>query len=412
MVLEAEKPPAVRERGPVALRHPEFRNLWLGTLVSTAGTQMTIVAIAWHVYLLTGSPVALGLIGVFKAVPVIVLGLGGGVVADARDRRKLLLVTQSLLALVSAMLAAATWSGRVSTGVLYAGVALASAATAFDNPARSAMVPSLVPREHLANALSLNILAWQIATIVGPGLAGFAIAHLGVGFVYAFDAVSFAAVLVAVYLLAPRTRDEPPPKAGLAAIGEGLRFVFRTPILTSTMVLDFFATFFGQATVLLPIFANDVLKVGPQGLGPLYAAPAVGAVVAGLTLSATSRVRRYGLLVLVSVACYGAATILFGASSWYPLTLVALAGCGAADTVSTVARQTIRQMVTPDAMRGRMTSINMLFFRGGPQLGEMEGGAVAALVGAQASVVAGGIGVLVIAALAAFSSTLRNFEQD
>lgn len=399
-------------RGPVSLRSPEFRNLWIGTLVSTAGTQMAVVAITWHVYLLTDSPVALGLLGVFKAVPIIVLGLGGGVVADARDRRKLLLATQLVLAAISAVLAFTTWTGTVSPWVLYAGVALASAATAFDNPARAAIIPNLVPREHLANALSLNILAWQTATIVGPGLAGFAIARYGVGFVYGLDAVSFVAILIAVYQLKPRRTDEAPPKVGLEAMRDGLRFVFSTPILTSTMLLDFFATLFGQATVLLPIFADDVLKVGAQGLGPLYAAPAVGAVVAGVALSAMSRMRRYGAVVLVSVALYGAATVLFGASTWFPLTLIALAGVGAADAVSTVARQTIRQLVTPDHMRGRMTSINMIFFRGGPQLGELEGGLVAALVGAQASVILGGIGVLATAALAALSRTLRRFEHE
>jgi MFS family permease len=411
-VHEVQKPPAAPTRGPAALRHAEFRNLWIGTLVSTAGTQMAVVAIAYHVYLLTGSPVALGLIGVFKAVPVIVLGLGGGVVADARDRRKLLLATQTALAATSAMLAVATWTGVIAPWVLYAGVALASAATAFDNPARAAIVPSLVPREHLANALSLNILAWQTATIAGPGLAGVLIVRLGLGGVYAVDAASFVAVLAAVYALAPRPRDEAPPKAGVEAVREGLRFVFRTPILTSTMVLDFFATFFGQATVLLPIFATEVLKVGPAGLGQLYAAPAVGAVVAGVALSAAGGMRRYGAVVIVSVALYGAATIAYGASSWFPLTLLALAGTGAADAVSTVARQTIRQLVTPDTMRGRMTSINMIFFRGGPQLGEMEGGFLAALVGAQASVVVGGVAVLAVAVVAAFSKTLRGFEHE
>lgn len=373
---------------------------------------MAVVAIAWHVYLLTDSPVSLGLIGVFKAAPIIVLGLGGGVVADARDRRKLLLATQSVLAIISAVLAVATWTHTITTWVLYAGVALASAATAFDNPARAAIVPNLVPREHLANALSLNILAWQTATIVGPGLAGLAIAHLGVGYVYALDAVSFLAVLVAVYLIRPRPREEAPPKAGLEAVREGLRFVFRTPILTSTMLLDFCATFFGQATVLLPIFAKDILKVGPTGLGQLYAAPAVGAVLAGTVLSATSRVRRYGVMVLVSVAFYGVSTILFGASTWFPLTLIALAGAGASDAVSTVARQTIRQLVTPDAMRGRMTSINMIFFRGGPQLGELEGGLVAGAFGAPLSVMIGGVGVLVTAVFAALSRTLRDFEHE
>jgi len=411
-VQEVATQPPARERGPVALRHPGFRNLWLGTLVSTAGTQMAVVAITWHVYKLTGSPVALGLIGVFKAVPLILLALTGGVVADARDRRKLLLATQSVLALISGMLALATWTETVSPWLLYGAIALTAAVTAFDNPARAALVPNLVPREHLANALSLNILAWQVATIAGPGLAGFAIEGFGVGAVYAADAVSFLAVLAAVYLLAPRPREEAPPAAGLDAVREGLRFVLRTPILTSTMVLDFFATFFGQATVLLPIFAEEILRVGPQGLGYLYAAPAVGAVAAGAVLSVAGPMRRYGVVVLASVGVYGAATMAFGASSWFPLTLLALAGTGAADAVSTVARQTIRQLVTPDAMRGRMTSINMIFFRGGPALGELEAGVVAGALGAPVSVVLGGVGVLVTAGLAALSPALRRFEHE
>lgn len=398
-------------RGPVSLRYREFRNLFTASFVSLIGTQMHQVALTWQLYELTGSPFALGLLGLFKAIPLISLALFGGVAADARDRRKMLLVTQATLLVVSSALAITAWSGSTQPWMIYAAVAAAAAVTAFDNPARASLIPNLVPREHLANALSLNILAWQTATVIGPAIAGNIIAWFGVTIVYAVDAVSFLAMIAALMTISAEVRVVPASPPGRGAIREGLQFVFSTPIIRSTMLLDFFATLFGCANTLMPVFATQVLGVGPRGLGLLYAAPPAGAAIAGAIMSLTPTVRRQGKVVLWSVAAYGCATVVFGLSKWLPLSMLALACAGAADSVSTVMRQTIRQLATPDSIRGRMTSVNMIFFMGGPQLGELEAGSLAAIVGPALSVSSGGVGVLVTVALAALlSPTLRAFQ--
>ncbi len=404
-------PTAVSGRGPVALRYRDFRNLFTASFVSLIGTQMQQVALTWQLYELTESPFALGLIGLFKAIPLISLALLGGVAADARDRRKMLLVTQTTLLVISSALALSAAAGVTQPWMIYTAVAAAAGVTAFDNPARASLIPNLVPREHLANALSLNIFAWQAATVVGPAIAGNLIAWFGVTIVYSIDAVSFVAMLGALATISAEVRVESEPRTGGGAIREGLKFVFSTPIIRSTMLLDFFATLFGCANTLMPLFATQVLGVGARGLGLLYAAPPAGAAIAGAVMSALPTVRRQGKVVLWSVVAYGIATVVFGLSSWLPLSLAALALVGAADSVSTVMRQTIRQLATPDSIRGRMTSVNMIFFMGGPQLGEMEAGTLAAIVGPALSVSFGGVGVLVAVALAAaLSPTLRAFQ--
>jgi MFS family permease len=384
---------------------------WGGQFVSTAGSQMQMAAVAWQVYLLTNSAVALGVIGLVRVVPIILLSIFGGVVADVLDRRRLLIITQSILMSLSLLLSIATWTGHVSVWVIYAVTALAAGAISFDNPARQAMVPSLVPREHLTNAISVNSTTFQLGTVVGPALAGLVIASRGVAAVYAVDAASFCAVLVALILI------HPPPIVGgiqrvsIGAAVEGLRFMRNSPILLWTMLLDFVATFCGSATALLPIFARQVLSVGSEGYGVLYAAPAVGAIVAGALMSIfAGRIRRQGLTILVAVAAYGLCTVMFGVSRVYLISLLALAGTGAADTVSMVLRQTVRQLNTPNALRGRMTSVSMMFFMGGPQLGEMEAGAVAGAVGAPLSVMLGGVAaVLATALIAGRARTLRRY---
>jgi MFS family permease len=400
-----------RLHGPVALRHPAFRRLWAASFVSLVGTQMQQVALTWHLYVLTNSAFALGLLGLFKAIPLIVLALFGGVTADARDRRTLLVITQSSLLAISAVLTTATALGLTTQWMIYAAVAAAAAAAAFDNPARASLIPKLVPPEELANALSLNVIAWQAAVMVGPAIAGLVIARWGVAPIYAVDAASFLAMLGALSTIPPQPPEGAARSRPLAAVREGLAFVFAKPIIRSTMVLDFCATFFGCSLTLMPIFADKILGVGPKGLGLLYAAPSVGAVVAGAVLSSTRPVKRQGAVVLVSVLFYGVATLAFGLSTWLPLSVAALALAGASDSVSTVMRQTIRQIATPDALRGRMTSVNMIFFMGGPQLGELEAGTIAALVSPAASVAFGGVGVLATVAVAALASpALRNYR--
>ncbi|HVP39516.1 MAG TPA: MFS transporter [Candidatus Saccharimonadales bacterium] len=387
-----------------ALRHRNFRLLWSGQLVSVSGSMMQMAAILWHVSLLVPPDrkgLALGLVGLVRVVPIVGFSLLGGVVADALDRRRLMLATQAGMALVAVALAALAFAGLSVVWPIYLLAALGAAANSFDSPARQSLIPNLVPRGDLPNAISLNSVMFQAGSVVGPSLAGVVIATLGVGWVYAINAATFLAVIVALLAM----RGVPARAAGsesdisLAAARDGLRFVFRAPLIRSTMLLDFFATFFASATALLPIFAQDILKVGAHGYGWLYAAPSVGAVLAGLAMARLAdHIGRRGWVLLGAVGVYGLATVAFGVSRSFWLTFACLAATGMADTVSTVLRNVIRQLATPDALRGRMTSINMMFFMGGPQLGELEAGMVAQGFGAPISVVTGGLGCLLATA--------------
>ena len=398
-----------------ALKHRDFRLLWLGQIVSVTGSQMQSVAINWHVYLLTKSALALGLVGLFRGAPIIVCSLVGGVVADAVNRKRLMSATQSVMLATAALLAVATIMGLKSVWPIYVLSAFASAATAFDIPARQSLMPSLVPAADFPNAVSLGLVVFNIATIGGPALAGFVLAGSGPAIIYAINAASFLAVIAA--LLAMRVTGSPDLQVGrrdalsFTALKEGLQFVWRTPIIVQTMTLDFAATFFASATMLLPIFARERLHVDARGYGFLAAAPAIGSVITALVMARIGTFRREGRLVVVAVAIFGVATAAFGVSRVFWFSLLMLAATGAADTVSTVLRQTIRQLVTPNHIRGRMTAINMMFFMGGPQLGELEAGALAALIGAPLSVVVGGLGSLICACVAAIKSkSLMGYE--
>ena len=387
-----------------ALRSRDFRLLFFGQLVSLTGSQMQTVAVPYQIYKLTGSSLALGFIGLARVIPVIVFALGGGVIADALDRRRLMMLSQTLMAACSLTLAWTTHTGHITPAVMYAVIALGGAALALDSPARQSLIPLLVPRAHLANAIGLHAMAWEVAAIAGPSLAGLLIAWRGVFPVYVLDAVSFAAVIGA--LLAMRHRAPPRTSANIsiAAAIEGLRFLMRTPLILSTMVLDAIATFFAGSLLLLPVYADRILAVGPRGLGLLYAAQPAGAAIAAALLAARSTtIHRQGVTVLWSIAIYGASVAAFGVSPWLPLSLVLLAISGAADTVSMVVRQTLRQLLTPDELRGRMTSVNMIFFIGGPQLGEFEAGVVARAAGPRFSVSSGGLACVVAAIVTALA---------
>jgi MFS family permease len=398
-----------------ALRHRDFRLLWLGQIVSVTGSQMQFVAINWHVYLLTKSAFALGLVGLFRGVPIIVCSLAGGVVADAFDRKRLMMVTQTIMLSTAAILTTVTLTGLKSVWPIYAVSAIAAAAQAFDTPARQAFMPTLVPVEDFPNAVSLGIIVFNVATIAGPAVAGFLLAESGPAIIYGVNSLSFLAVIAALVAMhssgKPDLQIERKDAVSFAALKEGLKFVWRTPIIVQTMTLDFAATFFASATLLLPIFAQERLHVGARGYGFLAASPAIGSVLTALLMARLGTFQRQGRLVVYSVAVFGVATAAFGASKVYWFSLLMLAVTGAADTVSTVLRQTIRQLVTPNNLRGRMTSINMMFFMGGPQLGELEAGMLAAAVGAPLSVVIGGAGSLISAAIAAVKSkSLMEFE--
>lgn len=395
-----------------ALRSRDYRLLWLGQIVSMAGSQMQSVAIHWQIYALTHSPLALGLVGLARIAPIIAFSLLGGALADATDRRRVLLRTQSVMMLAAFTLGLLTWLHRLPVPLIYLLTAVGAAAAAFDNPSRQSLIPNLVPREHLTNALSLNQIGFQTAKICGPPLAGILIAQGGLARVYWLNAASFLAVIGALLLMRTSGRAEAPSgRVSLASLKEGWTFMRSAPILWHTIMLDFFASFFSSADALLPVFARDVLRVGPKGYGLLASAPAIGSVLAGGTLSLLPIVERQGAIVIAAVFFYGLATLGFGLSRWFPLSLLLLAATGAADTVSTVLRQTIRQLVTPDRLRGRMSAIGMMFFMGGPQLGELEAGAVAQWLGAPASVVIGGLGALATVAVIAWRApALRHYE--
>ena len=406
-------------RSFVALRSRNFRLLWLGQLVSGAGSMMQNAALLWHVSLLVppGSrAVALGAVGLVKVLPIIGFSLLSGVLADSTDRRRLMLVTQGGMALSAAALAFLVFAGHRHLMPIYALAALGAAFGSFDSPARQALIPSLVPREHLPNAISLNTIMFQIASVAGPAAGGLVIGAFGVGWAYALNALSFLAVIMALLFMRDVPRVEPSTRAtfGLGAAWDGLRYVFSAPLIRSTMLLDFFATFFASATALLPIYAQDILRVGAHGYGLLTAAPAAGAMLASLALVRFGDYLRYrGRVLLSAVAAYGLATVAFGLSRNFVLTFCCLALTGVFDTVGMVIRNVIRQLHTPDAMRGRMTSVNMVFFMGGPQLGELEAGLVAARWGAPFSVVSGGVAcVLAVLHVAWQTPQLRRYRSD
>jgi MFS family permease len=382
-----------------ALRHRDFRLVWVGLGVSATGTQIQRVAVAWQMYQLTHSALALGLVALCRAIPILCLGVLSGVVADATDRRRLMIVTQSIMALSSAALAVLAYTHRATPTWMYALTFLHACGQAFDSPARQSIVPALVPRETLSNALSLNSSTMKLASVIGPGLGGLLIEGGGLPLAYGVDAISFLAVIAALLVMHHRHVPPKESRVSAAAAVEGFRFILSKPLLLWLMGLDFVGTFFAGSTQLMPIFADTVLHVGTRGLGMLLAAPATGALVAAIGMSLRPEIRRRGVVVLVSILIYGAATAVFGLSTSYGLSLAMLSLAGGADAVSTVVRQTVRNLVTPDELRGRMTSLNMIFFMGGPQLGEVEAGLVAGAVGAPWSAASGGIACAVMAAL-------------
>ncbi len=405
---------AVPGRLLAALHSRDFRLLWTSELISAIGSEMLNVALYWQMCLLTHSALALGLLGMVSFLPTMLFSLPGGTVADAHNRKKILYVTQPIIVLCSLLLALATSTHIITPLLIYLLTALVAAAVAFDLPARSALIPNLVDRKDLTNAMSIYETLWQIASIIGPAIAGLLIASIGVGGIYTIDGISTITVPVALLLM--KHSGEPEGEKNTispTSMKEGLAFVWSRTMLWSTILLDCFATLLASATVLLPIYARDILHVGSRGLGFLYAAPAFGAViVGGLMAQRGQRIRYQGRALLVAVALYGLATILFGLSHNYLLSLLALALVGGFDSISVILRGTIQQRVTPDTLRGRMSSITMIFWMGGPQLGEFEAGLLAAAAGAPLAVAIGGVATLALVGIMAVSiPTIRNYAQ-
>ncbi len=382
---------------PPAFHHRRYFYIWLGLLISMAGSNMQLAAIHWHIRELTGEPdpLALGGIGLARILPVIIFSLVGGAVADTFNRRRILFTTQTILALQALLLAYLTFVGNISIWLIYLLTALQASAAAFDLPARQAMVPNLVSREDLPSAFSLSSIAFNAGAMVGPVLGALVIDKLGQGWVYLINAISFLAVIIALVLIGHVPQEKTHTNGvNLGAVRDGIKFIFSHQLILSTMVMDFIATFFASANTMMPIVARDILRVGVMEYGWLTMAQSVGSVAAGLVVSQVKRIRRQGWIFLGAVVVFGLATIVFGLTRSLVLALTALFVIGAADAVSTIIRNTIRQLQTPDHIRGRMTSINQIFFLGGPQLGEVEAGIAAALFGVPFAIISGGIGCI------------------
>ena len=400
---------------PPALAYRDYRLFWGGTFLSAAGSQFTIVAMAWQMYELTGSPLQVGLLGLGRAIPQILLSLFGGLLADAIDRRRLMMAMQVVQWAASTSLAVITVTGHASPGALFAAAVALAFGTSLETPSRQAVVPNLVPPADLTSALALNSAQRSIATIAGPSLAGVLIAIAGPFACYMVDAISWFAMLAALAMI--RTPLQAAARnAGsrgavtIAALLEGVQFVVHQPVLLAFMILDFGATFFGSSNALLPIYARDILAVGPVGLGLLYAASSAGALVAATAMSGRTQVDRAGKWVLISVLGYGLCMIGFGLSHVFVLSLLLLAGTGAGNMIGAVLRSTSNQLLTPDSLRGRVAAVNAVFVTGGPQLGQFESGVIAALLSPQASAISGGIGATLVVIGIALIPRVREFD--
>jgi MFS family permease len=374
-------------------RSRDFRYLFSGQIVNLVGSQLTLVALPYQVYLITHSSFWVGLLAGAQLIPVLAFSLIGGSIADIVDRRKLLAMTQVVLACCSAMLAAAAWLGFTPLWYLFV-IAIASACVqAIAQPTYRAVIPQLVSRDQMTNAMALNQLVNQTGRISGAALAGLVLAAFGVRWAYTLDALTF---LAAVFALS-RMAAMPPEEQGsfrdrFSAIAEGLAFLKQRPVLMSTFLIDINATFFGGPAALFPALALTVFHVGPQGLGFLYAATGAGAFLGALCTGWAKNVRHQGRATILLICVWGVAIACFGlVDKWFLLALAFLAIAGAADTWSALFRSAMLQAALPDRMRGRISAVHFMSVTGGPRLGQLESGTVAALTSVQVSVVSGGI---------------------
>ena len=380
-------------------RQRPFVLYWLARVATALAHQMITVGVGWQMYALTGSALDLGLVGLAQFVPSVLLLLVAGHVADRQDRRRVLQACAAAEALAALTLCAGSALGMLTPHAIFALVFLIGAARAFQIPTMQALLPSLVPPPLLARAIAANSTASQAATVAGPALGGL-VYIAGPAVVYGACALLFVAAGTLIRHVQPR-RAQAARQAnqGWASMLEGIRFVRRRPIVLGAISLDLFAVLLGGATALLPIYARDILDTGPWGLGLLRSATAVGALGMALWLAHHPLGARAGRKMLTAVAIFGAATIVFGLSRSFALSLAALVVLGAADVVSVVVRQTLVQLQTPDHMRGRVSAVNALFFGTSNQLGEFESGVVAAWIGVVPSVIVGGLGTLAVVLL-------------
>jgi len=383
----------------------DYRLIFSGQLVSMIGRQLTLVAVPYQVYLLTHSSLAVGMIGLVQVVPVLIVGLYAGALADRVDRRRLLLAALALQAGTSALLMVGTLRGSPSLAFVYAVTAAGAAASMFEQPTRSAMVPRLVTTRRVPAAMALNQVLFQTGLIVGPAIAGLVIAHAGLYWAYAGDVASYAVAVVSVFLISAQPPAADVRPAGLRTPAEAISYIRDKPVLLAIFLIDLDAMIFGMPRAVFPALATAVFKVGPTGLGLLYSSLGVGGLAGALLTGWIGRVVRRGRVVLWSVLAWGAGITAFGVTTVFPRLfatgLVMLALASAADVFSAVFRGTILQLAVPDSWRGRMSALNIMVVTGGPRLGDAETGIVATLATVQVAVISGGVACLAGAVLLA-----------
>jgi len=387
---------------------PAFRRVWVGSALSTVGGQLAVVAVLQQTWELTRSPVAVGAIGLAQAVPMIVFGLVGGALADAVDRRRLVLLTTLGQIGVAGLLAAQALAGIGSLAVLLALVALQSACGALGAPARRTFAARLLPADQVGAGLALANLGFQFAMLVGPAIAGVVAARWGVGACYAVDALTFLAALYGLARLPPLPPDGEVARPGVRAVVDGWRFIAGRPVLAGAFLTDLLATVLAMPIALFPVVNADRFGGGPETLGLFLSAIAVGGITAGLASGAVTRARRPGLVMLAGAGVWGLALAAFGMAPSLLLVLGCLAVAGAADTVSVISRGALVQLATPDAYRGRVSAVEDIVGMAGPYLGNFRAGVAAGLTSAAVAAVSGGLlCVLGVAAVAATHPALR-----
>jgi MFS family permease len=399
-----------------ALRYRNFRLLLIGNFIAALGEQMLTIAIGWELYERTGSAFLLGLVGLAEVSPAIVLSLYAGHVADRFNRKTIIVITQTILIISSIGLTALSfWNGPIL--LIYGCLLLNGTAATFNGPASATLAAQVVPEEAFENAATWSSSSWQLATVIGPALGGLVIGVFKVAtLVYVLNglaALVFTVMVLPISVKNPRKlpAEDAEEVTTFQSLAEGVNFLRRTPVMLAAITLDMFAVLFGGATNLLPIFAKDILQVGPEGLGWLRAAPAVGALIVAFFLAHRHPFRHAGPTLLFAVAGFGLATIIFGLSGTFWLSLLMLAVLGGLDNISVVIRETLSLTRTPNEMRGRVAAINGLFINCSNQLGGFESGLTAQLFGPVLAVVGGGVGtIVVVGAIALIWPQLRQLQ--
>lgn len=392
----------VERHDPYApLRYSDYRLLLTGRFISTFANEMLTFAISWELWLRTHSAFALGMVGLVQVIPVLLLSLPAGHVADQYNRRRIVIITELAIALFVIGLAWLSFT-KGSLVLIYVCLLGIGIARAFNDPAASTLVPETIPPELFSRAMTWGSGVWHFASIAGPALAGLLVGFFdSVTFIYIFDAAAALTYCILISFIRGRQLALAEKSATLESVREGLRFMRKTKIILAAITLDMFAVLFGGAVALLPIYATDILKVGAQGLGILRAAPSVGALLMAMILAFLPPMKSAGRTLFLAVAGFGVATIIFGLSTWFWLSVLMLAAIGGLDNVSVVIRGTLLLTQTPDEMRGRVSAVNSIFIGVSNELGSFESGFVAALLGPIFAVVSGGIGtILVVLAVA------------